>query len=121
MGELILVHPPASFPFLGILDCTLGQRPALIAIQNSNEMNIKHYLTSGEAVDYLQQQIEQEVHYYDLDNLVRAEAVDPPPEMIAGRRMWSPETLQAAAKALRIRRAKRPNLTNKRSLTEQNN
>lgn len=81
-----------------------------------SKLDIKHYLTSGEAVDYLQQQIDQEVHYYDLDNLVRADAVEPPPEMIAGRRMWSPETLRSAAKALRIRRAKRPNLTNRRSL-----
>lgn len=72
-------------------------------------------------MDYLQQQIEQEVHYYDLDNLVRAEAIDPPPEMIAGRRMWSPETLRSAARALRIRRAKRPNLTEQRSLINNNN
>ncbi len=81
-----------------------------------SKLEIKHYLTSGEAVDYLQQQIEQEVHYYDLDNLVRADAVQPPPDMIGGRRMWSPETLRATARALRIRRAKRPNLTNERSL-----
>lgn len=82
-------------------------------------LEVKHFLSSGEAVDYLQQQIKQEVHYYDLDNLVRAEALDPPPEMIGGRRMWSPESLKAAAKALRIRRAKRPNLTNERSLLNQ--
>ncbi len=81
-----------------------------------SKLEIKHYLTSGEAVEYLQQQIKQEVHYYDLDNLIRAEALDPPPEMIGGRRMWSPESLKAAAKALRIRRTKRPNLTNERSL-----
>jgi len=81
-----------------------------------SKLNVKHYLTSGEAVDYLQQQIKQEVHYYDLDNLIRANAINPPPEMIAGRRMWSPESLRAAAKALRIRRAKRPNLTQERSL-----
>lgn len=78
-------------------------------------MHIKHYLTSGEAVDYLQQQLKQEVHYYDLDNLIRAEAIDPP-EMIGGRRLWSHEKLKEAAKALRIRRAKRPSLSHKRSL-----
>jgi len=78
-------------------------------------MHFKHYLTSGQAVEYLQQQLKQEVHYYDLDNLIRADAIEAP-EMIAGRRMWSPENLREAAKALRIRRAKRPVLTNKRSL-----
>ena len=79
------------------------------------ELNIKHYLTSGEAAEYLQQRLKQQVHYYDLDNLLRAGAIDPP-EMIGGRRMWSPEDLKAAAKALRIRRAKRPVLTDRRSL-----
>lgn len=82
-------------------------------------MHIKHYLTSGEAVEYLQDQIEQEVHYYDLDNLIRAGAIDPP-EMIGGRRLWSPENLKDAAKALRIRRARRPNLTQERSLIDKN-
>jgi triosephosphate isomerase len=78
-------------------------------------MKIQHYLITGEAVEYLQQQIKQKVHYYDLDNLIRAGAIDPP-EMIGGRRMWSPKDLKAAAKALRIRRAKRPSLTQERSL-----
>ncbi|MDR8392240.1 hypothetical protein NC796_13890 [Aliifodinibius sp. S!AR15-10] len=80
-------------------------------------MHIKHYLTSGEAVEYLQQQLKQEVHYYDLDNLIRAGDIDPP-EKIGGRRMWSHNDLRAAAKALRIRRAKRPELTAKRSLLD---
>lgn len=80
-------------------------------------MHIKHYLTSGEAVEYLQQQLSQEVEYYDLDNLLRAKAIDPP-EMIGGRRMWSHQDLKNAAKAIRIRRAKRPSLTEKRSLID---
>lgn len=78
-------------------------------------MHIKHYLTSGEAVEYLQQQLKQDVHYYDLDNLIRAEAIEPP-EKIGGRRLWSHDNLKEAAKALRIRRAKRPVLTEERSL-----
>lgn len=78
-------------------------------------MHIKHYLTSGEAVEYLQQQLSQQVKYYDLDNLIRANAIEAP-EMIGGRRMWSHQDLKDAAKALRIRRAKRPSLTEKRSL-----
>ncbi|MEL7834849.1 hypothetical protein [Fodinibius sp. Rm-B-1B1-1] len=78
-------------------------------------MEIQHFLITGEAVEYLQQQIKQEVHYYDLDNIIRAGAIDPP-EMIGGRRLWSPDDLKAAAKALRIRRAKRPSLTQERSL-----
>jgi triosephosphate isomerase len=80
-------------------------------------MHIKHYLTSGEAVEYLQQQLSQEVRYYDLDNLLRAKAIDPP-EMIGGRRMWSHQDLKNAAKAIRIRRTKRPSLTEKRSLID---
>ena len=83
-----------------------------------SKLNIKHYLTSGEAAEYLQQQLKQKVNYYDLDNLLRAGAIEPP-EMIGGRRMWGPEDLQVAAKALRIRRAKRPVLTKKRSLLNQ--
>lgn len=78
-------------------------------------MHIKHYLTSGEAVEYLQDRLKQEVHYYDLDNLIRAKAIEPP-ELIGGRRLWSPKKLKEAAKALRIRRAKRPVLTQERSL-----
>lgn len=81
-------------------------------------MHIKHYLTSGEAVEYLEQQLKQEVHYYDLDNLIRAGAIDPP-EMIGGRRLWSHKKLKETAKALRIRRAKRPSLTQERSLLSQ--
>ncbi len=81
-------------------------------------MEIKHYLTSGEAVEYLSQQLDQEVNYYDLDNLLRAQDIDPP-EKIGGRRMWSHEDLKEAAKALRIRRMKRPNLTEERSNSNQ--
>ena len=81
-------------------------------------MHIKHYLTSGEAVEYLEQQLKQEVHYYDLDNLIRSEAIEPP-EKIGGRRLWSHDDLKIAAKALRIRRAKRPTLTKERSLLNQ--
>jgi len=80
-----------------------------------SNLDFRHYLTSGEAVEFLQQKLKQEVHYYDIDNLIRAGAIETP-EMIAGRRMWSPDDLKAAAKALRIRRVKRPNLTNERSL-----
>lgn len=80
-----------------------------------SNLDFRHYLASGEAVEFLQQKLKQEVHYYDLDNLIRAGAIKTP-EMIAGRRMWSPDDLKAAAKALRIRRAKRPALTQKRSL-----
>jgi hypothetical protein len=65
----------------------------------------------------LQQQLSQEVEYYDLDNLLRAKAIDPP-EMIGGRRMWSHQDLKNAAKAIRIRRAKRPSLTENRSLID---
>jgi triosephosphate isomerase len=81
-------------------------------------MHFKHYLTSGEAVEYLEQQLQQEVHYYDLDNLIRAEAIEPP-EKIGGRRLWSHDNLKEAAKALRIRRAKRPVLTEERSLIDE--
>ena len=81
-------------------------------------MKIKHYLTSGEAVEFLTQQLDQEVHYYDLDNLIRAKDIDAP-EKIGGRRMWSHADLKAAAKALRIRRMKRPNLTEERSQINQ--
>lgn len=78
-------------------------------------MNIKHYLTTGEAAEYLTQELKQKVSYYDLDNLLRAEAINPP-EKIGGRRLWSHEDLRKAAKALKIRRAKRPALTEQRSL-----
>ena len=81
-------------------------------------MHIKHYLTTPEAVEYLEQQLKQEVHYYDLDNLLRSKAIEPP-EKIAGRRLWSPDDLKNATQALRIRRAKRPQLTEKRSLIGQ--
>ena len=77
-------------------------------------MHIKHYLTSGEAAEYLTQQLKQQVTYYDLDNLLRAHAI-PAPEKIGGRRVWSSNDLRNAAKALRIRRAKRPSLTDRRS------
>jgi hypothetical protein len=77
-------------------------------------MHIKHYLTSGEAAEYLSQQLKQKVTYYDLDNLLRAHAIEAP-DKIGGRRVWSSEDLRNAAKALRIRRAKRPSLTDKRS------
>ncbi len=82
-------------------------------------MHIQHYLTSGEAVDFLQDRINQQVEYYDLDNLIRADAIDPP-QKIGGRRMWSPQDLKAAAKALRVRRAKRPSILKKKSLTNAN-
>jgi len=77
-------------------------------------MHIKHYLTSGEAAEFLSQQLKQKVTYYDLDNLLRAHAIDAP-EKIGGRRVWSSDDLKSAAKALRVRRAKRPSLTDKRS------
>ena len=77
-------------------------------------MDIHMYLTSGEAVEYLQQRLKQDVRYYDLDNLIRAQAIDPP-KLIGGRRLWSTDDLRQAAKALRIRRAKRPVLTQRRS------
>ena len=77
-------------------------------------MHIKHYLTSGEAAEFLSQQLKQKVTYYDLDNLLRAHAIDAP-EKIGGRRVWSSEDLKSAVKALRVRRAKRPSLTDKRS------
>jgi len=81
-------------------------------------MNIIHYLTTGEAAEYLSQELKQKVSYYDLDNLLRAEAIDPP-EKIGGRRVWSHEDLRNAKKALKIRRAKRPVLTEERSLIKQ--
>lgn len=81
-------------------------------------MHIKHYLTTGEAAEYLTQQLKQQVNYYDLDNLIRSHAIDSP-EKIGGRRVWSPDDLREAAKALRIRRAKRPVLTEKRSTLEE--
>ena len=83
-------------------------------------MQIEHYLTSGEAAEYLSQQLKQKVRYYDLDNLLRAEAITPP-HLIGGRRLWGPDNLKEAAHALRIRRAKRPVLTDKRSLTNNSN
>lgn len=81
-------------------------------------MHYKHYLTTGEAAGYLSQQLKQKVSYYDLDNLLRAGAIEPP-EKFGGRRLWSHEDLQRAARALKIRRAKRPVLTEKRSLVNQ--
>ena len=85
-------------------------------------MHIKHYLTTGEAAEFLSQELKQEVNYYDLDNLLRAGAIQKP-EKIGGRRVWSHADLKRAAKALKIRRAKRPVLTEKRSLVdrEENN
>jgi len=77
-------------------------------------MRIQNYLTTGEAAEYLSQQLKQEVSYYDLDNLIRANAIDNP-QKIAGRRVWSPKDLRKAARALRIRRAKRPVLTEQRT------
>ena len=78
-------------------------------------MQIEYFLTSGEAAEYLSQQLKQKVRYYDLDNLLCAEAIKPP-RLIGGRRLWGPDNLKEAAHALRIRRAKRPVLTDKRSL-----
>jgi hypothetical protein len=76
-------------------------------------MYIEHYLTTGEAAEYLSQQLRQKVSYYDLDNLIRSNAIKAP-EKISGRRVWTHHNLQEAAKALRIRRAKRPVLTEQR-------
>lgn len=76
-------------------------------------MKIKHYLTSGEAVEFLSQRLKQKVTYYDLDNLLRSNAIETP-EKIGGRRIWLTENLNEAARALRIRRAKRPVLTEER-------
>jgi hypothetical protein len=81
-------------------------------------MHIKHYLTTTEAAEYLTDQLKQQVKYYDLDNLLRADAI-PHPVKIGGRRVWSREDLKRAAKALKVRRAKRPVLTDKRSLMKQ--
>ncbi|HKJ34285.1 MAG TPA: hypothetical protein VKA34_20835 [Balneolales bacterium] len=78
-------------------------------------MKIEHYLTSGEAAELLSQQLNQKVYYYDLDNLLRAEAI-PTPQLIGGRRLWGPNDLKNAVKALRIRRAKRPVLTDRRTI-----
>ena len=77
-------------------------------------MDIKHYLTTGEAAEFLSQEIKQKVNYHDLDNLLRSKAIEEP-EKIAGRRVWSHENLREASKVLRIRRAKRPVLTSSRS------
>lgn len=74
---------------------------------------IKHYLTSSEAAQYIEETIGQPISYYDLDNLIRAEAITPP-ELVAGRRLWSSEHLKEACKAMRVRRAKRPVLAEKR-------
>ncbi|MEX0684769.1 MAG: hypothetical protein WD267_05685 [Balneolales bacterium] len=74
---------------------------------------IKHYLTSSEAAQYIEDTISQPVSYYDLDNLIRAEAITPP-DLIAGRRLWSLNHLKEACKAMRVRRAKRPVLAEKR-------
>lgn len=81
-------------------------------------MNIEHYLTSGEAVEYLSQQLKQEVSYYDLDNLLRSKAIEIP-DKIAGRRVWTHDNLKEAARALRIRRAKRPVLTEERRVNQE--
>lgn len=80
-------------------------------------MKIKHYLTSGEAVEFLSQQLKQEVSYYDLDNLIRANAIQTP-DKIAGRRVWTHNNLKEAARVLRIRRAKRPVLTEERRINK---
>jgi hypothetical protein len=77
------------------------------------QMNLSFYLTSGEAVEYLCQQLNQKVSYYDLDNLIRSKDIEPP-QLIGGRRLWSMANLKETEKALRIRRAKRPVLTGKR-------
>jgi triosephosphate isomerase len=77
-------------------------------------MSLSMYLTSGEAAQHLSEELHQQVSYYDLDNLIRSVAIDPP-KLIGGRRLWSHEDLKNAASALRIRRAKRPVLTSKRS------
>lgn len=77
-------------------------------------MHIQHYLTTGEAAQLLTEQLKQQVSYYDLDNLLRSGAI-PDPDKIGGRRVWSPHDIQRAAKAIRIRRAKRPMLTLNRS------
>lgn len=81
-------------------------------------MKIENYLTSGEAVEFLSQRLKQKVTYYDLDNLLRSESIEPP-KKIGGRRFWNTEKLNEAARALRIRRAKRPELTEKRRLDKQ--
>lgn len=73
----------------------------------------QRYLTTREAIDYISQTIKQPVKYYDLDNLIRSEAI-PEPDQIAGRRVWSTDELRNACKAMRIRRAKRPVLTDKK-------
>lgn len=73
----------------------------------------ERYLTTREAIDFVSQTIKQPVKYYDLDNLIRSEAI-PEPEQIAGRRIWSTSELRNVCKALRVRRAKRPALTDKR-------
>ncbi|WP_103664481.1 hypothetical protein [Gracilimonas amylolytica] len=80
-------------------------------------MDIKHYLTSGEAVEFLSQQLKQEVSYYDLDNLIRSNAIQAP-EKIAGRRVWTHDNLKDAVRVLRIRRAKRPVLTEERRINK---
>lgn len=76
--------------------------------------NITTYLTSGEVTKYLSSQLKKEVKYYDLDNLVRSKSI-PDPVLIGGRRLWSPELIRKAHSALKIRWAKRPNLTNRRN------
>jgi|AntRauTorcE11898_2_1112593.scaffolds.fasta_scaffold06088_5 hypothetical protein len=76
-------------------------------------MNLSFYLTYGEAVKYLCQQLHQKVSYYDHDNLIRAKDIEPP-QLIGRRRLWSIANLKETEKALRIRRAKRPVLTGKR-------
>lgn len=80
-------------------------------------MNIQHYLTTGEAVEFLSQELKQQVNYYDLDNLLRSNAIETP-DKIAGRRVWTHDNLKEAARALRIRRAKRPVLTEERRSIE---
>lgn len=73
-------------------------------------MDIHHFLTTGEAAQFLTEQLKQKVCYYDLDNLLRSGSIKEP-DKIGGRRVWSPQDLQRAARAIRIRRAKRPVLS----------
>ena len=75
---------------------------------------IQTYLTSGEVTELLSSELKKEVKYYDLDNLIRSNSI-PEPELIGGRRLWSPSLIRDAKRAMKIRWAKRPNLTNKRN------
>jgi hypothetical protein len=80
-------------------------------------MKTHQFLTTGEAADLLSQQLGQTVKYYDLDNLLRAKSI-PAPQKIGGRRVWSADDLRKAAKAIRIRRAKRPVFAESKSIIE---